>query len=115
MSWNANNRAHACLWIVETWHHDQRNLGFDEVGAWKTEFVIKAAAGESADMRREKAETHAALLDDMFTSLYRAVYEAEMNQTAAVAAMQTVLANKDKTVADLADVVDECFRFRGEV
>ena len=115
MSWNANNRAHACLWIIETWHHDQRNLGFDEVGGWKTEFIIKAAAGESAAMRTQKAETHAVLLDDMFTSIYRAAYEAKVDQAAAVAAMQQVLEDKAKTMADLADVVDECFRFRGEI
>jgi hypothetical protein len=115
MSWNANNRAHACLWLVETWHHGQRDAGFDEVGGWKTDFLIKAAAGESAAMRQGKVEAHAALLDEVFTSLYRATYEPGKTRTTALADLGTVLADSAKTAADLADVVDTCFRFRGEI
>jgi len=115
MSWNANNRAHACLWIFETWHHDQRDLGFDEVGNWKCNFIIKAAAGEGAVMRKEKANTHAMLLDDVFTSLYRATYEANKDQVTSIADMEAVLGDDTKTMSDLADVVDAAYRFRGEM
>jgi|SRR5882672_10936622 len=115
MSWNANNRAHACLWIFETWHHNQKDLGFDEVGSWKCDFIIKSAAGESAAMKREKANTHAVLLDDVFTSLYRAAYEANKDQASSIADMEAVLGDSTKTMSDLADVVDAAYRFRGEL
>lgn len=115
MSWNANNRAHACLWIFETWHHKKNNLGFDEVKDWTCDFIIKSAAGESAAIKKKKAETHAVLLDNAFTSLYRATYEASNNQDSSIAAMETVLSDSTKTMSDLADVVDTAYRFKGEL
>lgn len=115
MSWNANNRAHACLWIFETWHHNQRDVGFDEVGSWNCDYIIKAAVGEGAAMRKEKADTHAVLLDDVFTSLYRAAYEANKDQASSIADMKGVLHDSKKTMSDLADVVDAAYRFRGEL
>ena len=115
MSWIASNRAHACLWLVETWHHNRRDVGFDEVGSWKSDFIVKSAAGESAQQRADKVETHAALLDEMFTSLYRATYEPAKNKNAALSEMQTVLGDPANTMTELADIVDGCYLFRGEV
>ena len=115
MSWSANNRAHACLWIAETWHHNQRDLGFDEVGNWKTDYIIKAVAGESANIRKEKANTHALMLDDVFTSFYRAVYENNKDQATAITDMEKVLQDDSKLMSDLAEAVDTAYRFRGEV
>jgi hypothetical protein len=115
MSWNANNRAHACLWTFEIWHKKQRDAAFDEVGAWNTDFIIGFAAGGSAEMRSQNAETHAEMLDEAFTSLFRAGYEASSDRSAAITAMTGILNDAANTVAELADVVDEHYRFIGEV
>lgn len=115
MSWNANNRAHACLWIFETWHHKQKDMGFDEVAKWSCDFIIKSATGDSAATKKKKANVHAVLLDDAFTSLYRASYETGKDQNSSIAAMENVLSDSTKTMSDLADIVDAEYKFRGEL
>lgn len=114
-NWQPNNRAHACLWLFETWHHDRRGERFSEVGTWSTDFVIRSAAGESAAMRHDKVKTHAELLDGAFTSLFGAKYEDNVDRDAALAAMRAVLDDRGKTLADLGDPVDANYRFIGEV
>lgn len=115
MSWNSNNRAHACLWTFEIWHKKQRDAGFDEVADWTTDYVIGFAAGGSNDLRAQNARAHAELLDEAFTSLFRAKYEDGSSSEQAIDAMLTVLEDNTKTVSDLADLVDEHYRFIGEV
>ena len=115
MSWNSNNRAHACLWTFEIWHTKQRDAGFDEVGIWSTDYLIGFAAGGTDDLRKQNARTHTELLDEAFTSLFRAKYEAGSSRDDAVVAMLAVLEDNTKTVSDLADLVDAHYRFIGEV
>lgn len=115
MTWNPNNRAHACLWLFEKWHHGHREEPFSLAGEWRTDFLIKAAAGESAELRQKKAETHAELLDDAFTSLFGARYEQGMTAERAIAGMLAVLADAAKRLKDLGPSVDEAYRFIGEL
>ena len=115
MSWNSNNRAHACLWLFEIWDKNKREAGFDEVGNWKSDFIIKSAVGDSSEMRQKKARTHAKKLDGAFISLYRAKYEPGQDGNSAINAMGAVLSNNASTMSDLADVVDAKYRFLGEV
>ncbi len=115
MSWNSNNRAHAALWTFEIWQKKMRDSGFDEVGEWKTDFIIGYAAGGSTDMRSQNALVHAELLDEAFTSLFRATYEANIDRDTAINSMLAVLSDSSKTMTDLADPVDSLYRFIGEV
>ncbi len=114
MAWNSNNRAHACLWIFETWDLNERGTSFASAGAWSTEFLIRAAGG-GRDMTNSKARAHATKLDDVFRSLFGATYEADITSDRAIAAMTAILRDSTKTLGDLGDPVDDNYRFLGEV
>ena len=115
MSWTSTNRAHACLSFFEKWHHEKRDVTFTAAGEWKTGFMIKSAAGESNDIRKDKAEAHAKMLDGVFTGLFGAVLENDMDSDVAVASMISILGDSSKRMKDLGDVVDSVYRFLGEV
>lgn len=115
MSWQKNNRAHACLSFFEAWHHDQKEVKFTPTGDWSTNFLIKSAAGETAAMRAGKAKTHAEMLDGVFTGLFRAKREAGVDRDAALGSMLAVLGDSGKKLKDLGDPVDASYRFIGEV
>lgn len=115
MSWSTNNRAHTSLCFFELWHQEQRDASFEEAGDWSTSYLIRAAAGDSAEMRAGKARTHAELLDGVFTGMNRASYEQGVDREAAVASMVEVLVDDAKQLRDLGDPVDEAYRFLGEV
>lgn len=114
MSWNRNNRAHACLCFFEKWHHDKRDTLFTPAGEWSSNFLIKSAAGESSDVRSSKARAHAEMLDGVFTGLYRAQYEDGFDRDTAISQMQDVLGDESKKMKDLGDPVDAAYRFIGE-
>jgi hypothetical protein len=115
MSWEKNNKAHACLCIFEKWHHDKRDVPFVATGEWTTNFLIKSAAGDSAAMRRSKARAHAEMLDGVFSNLYRTKYETDVDRDTAVEEMFAVLIDKTKKLKDLGDPVDQAYQFIGEL
>ncbi|HJR68994.1 MAG TPA: hypothetical protein VKA43_03065 [Gammaproteobacteria bacterium] len=115
MSWEKNNRAHACLCVFEKWHHKKRDVPFVATGEWTTDFLIKSAAGESAAMRSKKARAHAELLDGAFSGLYRAKYETNFDRDTAIEQMLAVLKNKTMKLKDLGDPVDQAYQFIGEL
>lgn len=114
-SWQNNNRAHTSLWFFEMWHLDQRTAKFTPSGEWSTNFLIRSAAGESSDMRKDRVRTHAEMLDGAFIKLYRAEYEDGVDRDAALATMEAVLNDSGKTLADLGGPVDASYRFIGEI
>ena len=68
MPGNTNNRAHACLWFFEIWHHNQRDVPFVPAVEWGTSFLIKSSAGESRQLPGN-AQPHAEMLAGAFISL----------------------------------------------
>lgn len=115
MSWNRNNRAHTCLCFFEKWHHDRRDTQFNPTGEWTTDFLIKSAAGDTSDMRSNKARAHAELLDGVFASMFRAKYEDGFDQNMAIAQMNDVLSDSSKKMKDLGDPIDAAYQFIGEL
>lgn len=114
MTWNPAEPAHACLSFFEKWHHDHRSTLFTASGEWNTDFLIKSSANESQSMRDSKAAAHANLLDEVFTSLFRAQYENGVSKNAAIAEMETVLKDAAKKMKDMGDPVNAAYRFKGE-
>lgn len=115
MSWSNNNRAHTSLWFFEKWQHNKRKAKFTPSGEWGTDFLIESATGESPEMRKAKAKTHAEMLDGAFTSLFNAKYEEGVTRKAAISAMVAILNDSSNKMKDLGDPVDSLYRFIGEV
>ena len=112
--WSNNNRAHTSLWFFETYHHGDAK-GFEYAKTWTTGFLSGVVPGDGPEMIGQKSRAHAVLLDEVFTKLYRATYEPDVTQQAATSALETVLTDVDNSIVDLAKVVDDQYRFNGEV
>jgi hypothetical protein len=101
MSWNNENRVHACLWAFETWYCMQRGHDFDLVGQWKTSYVMRLGGGSSGEFSTHSAQAHAEKLDEFFTDVFHANYINSSNSNKAVTGMSGILADINKTVAEL--------------
>ena len=115
MSWNSNNTAHAALYSFEKWDHDVSGVSFNKAGEWSTDYLIGFAAGGSAEDRKNKVEAHARKLDQAFTALFHTNYENEFDRAKAISAMEEVLGDPGKTMADLGEPADNAYKFRGEL
>jgi hypothetical protein len=113
-NWSNNNRAHASLWFFEVYHQGNE-VPFAKAGNWKTSYLIGVVPGDSSAMVNQKAKAHAVLLDEVFTKLYRATYEPGISQIDATDGMEVVLQDPGKLITDLAAVVDEKYKFIGEI
>ena len=116
MAWDKNNVAHTNLWGFERWRLKDKTVTFVEAGEqWSVSYLIGAAAGESTEMRRQKAEAHAVALDEVFTDFYHAGYEDGITRESAIAVMRDVLFDDTRKMKDLGDPVSDSYRFLGEI
>lgn len=115
MSWSSSNIAHAALYSFEKWDHDVSGISFKNAGEWSTDYLIGFAAGGSAEERKNKVEAHARKLDQVFKALFHASYEDDVDRAKAISAMAEVLGEPRKTMADLGEVADSAYKFRGEL
>jgi len=114
----------ACIWTnnnlscINTWAF-LRALGelkaiFKNAGDLTMDQLAFWNPLDSAEARRTAAMALASQLDRMFIMGLRAEYEPNFNRTKAVTAMTDILVQKPKTVCELAEAVNEAYRFAGE-
>ena len=106
------------LACVKTWIHlktlDQLNKVFEDSGKVKSKELQFWDDSASGSTRTLQANTLAQQLDSMFRQFDKAKYETGSDLTKAVSAMVSILIDGDKTVADLAQVVETNYHFTGE-
>jgi hypothetical protein len=114
-TWSNNNIA-----CVNTWFClskkvlGQIDCSFDDAQTLKMtdlEYWNEVAPG---DNREVEAQALADMLTKIFTNVMGAAYEKGQTYATAVPAMTTVLTDPDKTICELAAVVDELHHFLGE-
>jgi hypothetical protein len=113
--WSNNNAA-----CVNTWFClsksvlGQLDASFDEAETVKVselEFYNELAP---EDNTKVEAEALADILTKLFTNMLSAKYEAGQSYASAVTSMGSILSDRDKTVCELAAVVDEVHHFTTE-
>ncbi|HVO73565.1 MAG TPA: hypothetical protein VMT35_06055, partial [Ignavibacteriaceae bacterium] len=67
------------------------------------------------DLRSAAASTICYQLDNMFRLFDKALYEFNSNRSKAVECMHEIMTSEDKTILELAKVVDDNYKFRGEI
>lgn len=109
--WSNNNAA-----CVNTWFCLSKDLmgqlsaGFEDAGALKMSEL--AFWNTVAPANREiEAQAIADMLTKLFTNMIGATYEPGQNYASAVLALTAILTDADKTICELAAVVDEQHRF----
>lgn len=113
LEWNNNNLA--CL---KTWIHlkvlDQHNSVFWNAGELTMDQLTFWNLAGSPELRSVAAKTICTQLDNMFRLHDKAGYEEGSDIAKAVESMHAVLTDADKTVTELASVIDDNYKFRGE-
>jgi hypothetical protein len=114
--WSNNNAACVNTWFclskqvlgqIDASFDDAATLAMPELAYWNE------LAG--VDNRKVEAAALADILTKLFTNMLGAKYEPGQNYASAVVAMTTVLADENKTVCELAAVVDELHHFTTEI
>lgn len=114
MDWNNNNLACANTWAF------LRGLGelkpkFSAAGTLKVRQLRFWNLAASPSMRTQEARALASRLDKIFVKALFAKYEVDVTMAAAVSAMAQKLEAANSSILDLAAVVDEKYRFKGEL
>lgn len=113
-SWTNNNAACANAWFCLSKDvMGQLDVKFDEAATVKMPELAFWNQTSPAN-RVAEAEAIADMLTKLFTSMLGATYEPGHNYASAVLAMTQILTDSNKTVCELAAVVDEQHRFFGE-
>lgn len=113
-SWTNNNAACANTWFcLSAQMMGQLSVGFNEAET-VTMSELAFWNKQGGDNRKVEAEAIADMLTKFFTNMLGATYEPGDNYASAVLAMTQILTDADKTVCELAAVVDEQHRFLNE-
>ena len=109
-TWSKDNRACDTTWstlsVLKQSAEDFAGSG--TVKVQELAFWNKAA---SSDTRKIDAHTLAIQMDNAFTKIRGAKYEANITKEKAINDMLVILTNGDKTVADLAEINDSNYLF----
>ncbi|HWA10053.1 MAG TPA: hypothetical protein VG838_11430 [Opitutaceae bacterium] len=112
--WSNNNLACAYTWAdlnfikeLDTTFDQSEKVTMNQFRFWNN--------AASPDVRRLDAQNVAAQLAKMFSGVNFAKYESGKSYTTAVDEMTDLLVVATKTVADLAQVVDDNYNFFGEI
>ena len=115
MKWSKNNRACKTLWsTLRILNEISRRQTFKTTGDLTVGDLTSSSLIASGNMGRLRAEALAAQLDNVFREIRGAAYEEGFKRGKALTAMTKVLADPARTVADLGNVVDDIYEFRGE-
>jgi hypothetical protein len=88
---------------------------FEDAGSREMKELLFFNQHISADLLKQEALMLAFRLNDEFIEIYKATYEEDETDISSIAKMIGILIKADKTVEDLSDTVDGCYRFKDEV
>jgi hypothetical protein len=109
-NWNNNNRACSTTWIALKFMEQNDNL-FDESEAVKMSELTFWNSASTDDLRNVQANTLAVQMDNIFIMITGAEYEKSRKKQKAVKDIVDTLLIADKTIADLAAVNDDNYKF----
>lgn len=112
-TWSVNNRACTSTWMALR-VLAQHGKAFPNAGALAMRQLAYWNPAATPEMRALQAKTLAKQLDNVFRLVDGAELESGVKGADAVRAIEEVLVDADRTVAELAEVNDGNYRFWGE-
>ncbi len=114
-NWNPNNRASTTTWLtLRTLGQIPRDEVFKAAGSRKMNQLTYWAQSASGDIRKVQAAALAIQIDNVFRDIRGAQYEQGITNQTAVDNINETLLDKNKTIADLAEINDRNYLFWGE-
>ena len=111
--WSVNNRACTSTWIALRLLAQHKRV-FSKTGSMTIGQLAFRNSAASDELHEVQARTLAQQLNNVFRNIDGATLEPGVKEGDAVSAMEDVLVDDEKTVADLAFVNDSNYRFFGE-
>jgi hypothetical protein len=111
--WSKNHRAHTTTWSTLLLLHQNARV-FRESGAVPMSGLTYWNSTGSADIRKLQVATLVQQLDNVFRMIRGAKYEPGLTHETAIEALTAVLQDPAKTICDLANTADTCYRFYAE-
>jgi hypothetical protein len=111
--WNSNNRACTTTWSTLK-VLGQNNRTFKKSGEITMKDLSFWNIAATPLMRKVQASTLATQIDNFFVMVRGATYEKNISKQAAVDAILSMLIDDAKTIAHLATVCDDQYKFWGE-
>lgn len=112
-AWSNNNAAHQ-----QTWYSlvvlDQLAASFPEAESMTVADLTFWSGTASDELRRQQSVAISVQLDNMFTKVWKATYEAGADRDAALASLEGKLGRAETTIPELAAEADALYRFLGE-
>ena len=111
--WSPNNRACKTTWFT-LFVLNQHQEAFPDAGKLQMKDLTFYSRTADADLRKTMARDLAIAMDNNFRLIRGANFEQSVQPEAALGDMVNTLLDEDKTMADLAGVNDNNYRFLGE-
>ncbi|HET9746736.1 MAG TPA: hypothetical protein VFP97_13565 [Chitinophagaceae bacterium] len=115
MAWTTDKRVCKALYFALQ-GTDQIDLltEFEDAGSMVMEDLLFFNSHASEDLRRQEAIILASRFDSQFIKAHRARYEKDVSRPGSIAAMTELMMQAEKTVEELSDIIDACYKFRDE-
>src|SRR4030095_3067722 len=115
MSWTTDKRVCKALYFaLQGTNQIDLLTEFEEAGELLMNNLLFFNAHASEDLRRQEAIILASRYDSQFINAHRATYEKNVSRPGSIASMVEIMMQGKKTVEDLSDIVDACYKFRDE-
>ncbi len=112
-TWNKNNRACTTTWTTLR-VLDQNMKVFNDSGEVKMSNLTFWNPTASSEMRKFQATSLANQIDNVFILIRKAKYENNVTKEKAITDITNTFINENKTICDLAEVIDSDYLFWGE-
>jgi hypothetical protein len=115
-TWSNNNLAHVHTWLtLRVLNELPTTTTFDIAEQVQMNALAFWSDLDTPQQRATKAMTLAAQLDNFFRLIQGAQFELGIDAATAVQSLAGTLQDSARTLLDLAQVADDCYRFRNEV
>jgi hypothetical protein len=115
MSWTSDKRACKALYFsLQRANQIDLLVEFDNAGTLTMKDLLFFNIHSSVDLRRQEAIILAFRLDNEFINIYKAKFENNETSATSISKMVEIMLKENKTVEDLSDKVDSCYKFKDE-
>ena len=115
MAWTTKKRACKALYFsLQRANQVDLLTEFDEAGKLKMKDLLFYNANSGDDLRKQEANILSFRLNNEFTEIYKAKYENDETVSSSIFKMSELMTKETKTVENLCDVVDSCYKFKDE-
>jgi|CXWJ01.1.fsa_nt_gi hypothetical protein len=115
MAWTTKKRACKALYFsLQRANQIDMLTEFDEAGKLKMKDLLFYNRNSSDDLKKQETIILSFRLNNEFIEIYKAKFENDETEAGSIFKMSELMVKENKTVENLSDVVDACYKFKDE-